>query len=119
MLIWHKELWLIDHGASLYMHHSWHEPEKQALMPFKQIKDHVLLPYAGKIDEANRTFKRMLSEEALDSIVSKIPQEWLVNEGTFSSGDDQRNAYLRFLTMRLANSDIFLNEALHAREALI
>src|SRR6476661_1896310 len=51
MLMWHKELWLIDHGASLYFHHSWQNFEEQARRPFTQVKDHVLLPQASELDK--------------------------------------------------------------------
>ena len=53
MLMWHKELWLIDHGASLYFHHSWQNFEEQAKRSFVQVKDHVLLPQASLLDEAD------------------------------------------------------------------
>ena len=57
MLMWHKELWLIDHGAALFFHHTWHNWEEQSIKPFVQIKDHVLLPQASEIDEADAFMK--------------------------------------------------------------
>ena len=54
MLMWHKELWLIDHGASLYFHHSWTNWEEQAKRSFALVKDHVLLPQATQLEEADR-----------------------------------------------------------------
>lgn len=63
MLMWHKELWLIDHGAALYFHHSWENWQKQAVNPFLRIKDHVLLPYASQLEEADNRFKQILTEE--------------------------------------------------------
>src|ERR1700712_829247 len=65
MLIWHKELWLIDHGAALYFHHSWHNWEEQALRPFVQVKDHVLLPRATELEQVDADFKAILSEELI------------------------------------------------------
>jgi polyphosphate kinase len=66
MLIWHKELWLIDHGASLYFHHSWTNWEKHAQSPFALIKD-VLLPQASMLQEADALFKTILTPETLQS----------------------------------------------------
>ena len=63
LLIWHKELWLIDHGASFYFHHSWDNWEKAALAPFTPIKDHVLLKNATKLEEVDAEFKAILNDE--------------------------------------------------------
>lgn len=78
MLIWHKELWLIDHGASLYFHHSWDNWEQQAKSPFVQVKDHVLLPWATQLDEVDAAFRATLSPERIRAIVSLVPDDWLV-----------------------------------------
>src|ERR1700754_4011296 len=72
MLTWHKELWLIDHGASLYFHHSWHNWEEQAKRPFAQVKDHVLLPYASELETADAELKAILTPELIRSIVNLI-----------------------------------------------
>ena len=117
MLIWHKELWLIDHGAALYFHHSWHNWEEQAKRPFVQIKDHVLLPLATELDTVDSEFRPILTQQRIRSIVNLIPDEWLIDE--FESTEEHREAYVQFLLMRLANSNIFINEAKHARESLI
>jgi len=118
MLIWHKELWLIDHGASLYFHHTWENWEAQALKPFILIKDHVLLPYATDIQEVDSRFRALLSTERIKEIVALIPDEWL-EEGVFYNHEDHRNAYVQFLERRLNHTEIFVNEARHAREILI
>lgn len=119
MLVWHKELWLIDHGASLYFHHSWQNWEEQAKRPFALIKDHVLLPWAAELDEVNTAFKPLLTPALIDDIVSLIPEEWLGVESPFNSPEEHRAAYAHFLNVRIANSEIFVNEAKHARESLI
>lgn len=75
MLTWHKELWLIDHGASLYFHHAWKDFDAQALRPFAQIKDHVLLKQAAQINEADNFSKKILTPQLLESIVSLVPEE--------------------------------------------
>ncbi|MDW5289254.1 HipA family kinase [Formosa sp. PL04] len=115
MLIWHKELWLIDHGACLYFHHSWNNWEQAAKSPFKLIKDHVLLPQASKTKEIDTKFKALLTPEILKNIVATIPDEWLQWEGLEESPDDIRDVYFNFLNTRLAHSEIFVNEIEHAR----
>ncbi|MCL6461005.1 MAG: aminotransferase class I and II [Flavobacterium micromati] len=119
MLVWHKELWLIDHGACLYFHHSWTNWEKHAQSPFALIKDHVLLPKASALKEVDSEFKAILSITVLQSIVNLIPQEWLVWEDSDDTPEMIREVYLQFLLMRLNHSEIFINEAQNARKTLI
>ena len=119
MLIWNKEVWLIDHGAALYFHHSWIHWEKSAKTAFPFIKDHVLLPQASLLAEADHKLKQLLSPEVLQEIVNLIPTEWLTWEGTPETPEEIRNVYYKFLTTRLNHSHLFLKEAQHAREALI
>ena len=115
MLIWHKELWLIDHGACLYFHHSWNNWEQHAKSPFALIKDHVLLPQASLLKEVDTEFKTLLTNEKLEEIVNTIPEEWLVWEDTDETPEALRNVYLQFLQTRLNNSEIFVNQAQNAR----
>ena len=117
MLVWHKELWLIDHGAALYFHHSWHNWEQQAARPFIQVKDHVLLPEASRLNTVDKKFKTLLTDELIRSVVSLIPVEWLTGE--FDSPEEHRDAYARFLIVRIANSSTFVNEADNARQNTI
>lgn len=119
MLIWYKELWLIDFGASLYFHHSWNNWKEQAAKPFLLVKDHVLLPQASQLDEVNGEFKAILSKELIQNIVSLIPDEWLEDEPAFQSINEHRQAYIEFLETRIAHSEIFVKEAKNAREAII
>ncbi len=119
MLMWHKELWLIDHGASFYFHHSGQDPEEQARRPFLQVKDHVLLPFASALEEAGELFRPLLSPERIRSIVSLIPEEWLTDNSPFESAEEQRQIYITFLETRLAHTETFIKEAGHARKALI
>lgn len=118
MLVWHKELWLIDHGASLYFHHSWNNWEQQAEKPFTLIKDHVLLRKATEIEEADRLFRAMISPELIDHIVAAIPDDWL-KDAPFEHIEEHRDAYSRFLKKRVAHSSVIVNEVNHARQALI
>lgn len=115
MLMWHKELWLIDHGAALYFHHSWDNWQEQAVRPFAQVKDHVLLPSAGELDEVDAAFKAILTEEKITEIVNLVPDEWLEDEQLTAA--EKRDVYIQFLTMRLAASSVFIEEAKHARES--
>ncbi|HJD76402.1 MAG TPA: aminotransferase class I and II, partial [Bacteroides reticulotermitis] len=119
MLMWHKELWLIDQGASLYFHHSWENWEKHALSPFTYIKDHVLLPYADKLNEVDIEFKKILTPEKIGEIVSLLPDEWLNWGGEKETPQDIRQTYFNFLSERLKHSYLFTKEIQHAREALI
>ncbi|WP_181307610.1 HipA family kinase [Rufibacter sp. XAAS-G3-1] len=119
LLMWHKELWLIDHGAAFYFHHSWNNWQEQAKRPFVQIKDHVLLPQASELAAVNTAFKAMLTPEKIQSIVSLIPDDWLTGDAPFATPEEHRQAYAQFLETRLAHTEIFVNEAQHARKALI
>ncbi|MDR6782109.1 hypothetical protein ABIE26_001402 [Pedobacter africanus] len=118
MLIWHKELWLIDHGASLYFHHSWQNWEEQALRPFVLIKDHVMLSRAEELEAVDREFRTLLSPELIRSIVALIPEEWLKDDA-FETTQAHRKAYEQFLITRTAHSEIFVKEAQNARKVLI
>lgn len=118
MLDWHNELWLIDHGAALYFHHSWHNWEEHSTKPFIQVKDHVLLPLANDIGKADEELKKIITPEKINSIVALIPDVWLQNE---EEGDPmaKREVYQKFLINRINHSGIFVKEAKHARESLI
>lgn len=118
MLFWHKELWLIDHGASLYFHHSWQNWEEQAVRPFALVKDHVLLPQASELRLADEQLRSILTPGLIDTILKLIPDEWL-NDDVFTSSEAQRNAYSRFLNDRIAASANFVKAAEDARKTLI
>lgn len=119
MLLWHKELWLIDHGAALYFHHSWNNWREQAVKPFAYAKDHVLLPQATMLTEVNERFRTILSPHLIQSIVSLIPDGWLTGDAPFASKAEHRQAYAQFLDTRIAHSEIFVNEAQHAAKGSI
>ncbi|MCR5862377.1 aminotransferase class I and II [Flavobacterium sp. J372] len=119
MLLWHQELWLIDHGACLYFHHSFDDPIGHAKTPFALIKDHVLLPRAAKLQEVDAEYKALLTEEKIRAIVNLIPDDWLHWEELDKSPEAIRDVYVQFLMTRLQNSDIFTKQAINAREAHI
>jgi hypothetical protein len=87
--------------------------------PFTPIKDHVLLPVASYIAEADTLLRRRLTPALLQDIVNMIPDAWLDNAPLFAGPDEHRAAYLAYLLDRLAASHIFVEEALHARAQLI
>lgn len=118
MLFWHRELWLIDHGASLYFHHSWQNWEEQAIRPFALVKDHVLLPQASELEKADAELRTLFTPEIIDMVLALIPDEWL-DERLFQNSEAQRKAYAYFLNTRIANSEIFVKEAQNARKTLI
>lgn len=119
MLMWKRDLWLIDHGASLYFHHAWQNFEAQAIKPFVQVKDHVLLPQASQMEKADEKFRALLNEEIFAAIASLIPQEWLKEDGSDESADEKKMIYQKFLTTRLNASEVFVKEAINARQAII
>ncbi len=119
MLTWHKELWLIDHGATFYFHHAWENVEEQAQKPFTHVKDHVLLPQATELDAVDAAFRSILSGDRIQAIIALIPDEWLMDDASFASVTEHRQAYIQFLETRLAHTEIFIKEAQYARNALI
>lgn len=116
LLMWHKELWLIDHGAALYFHHSWDNWQEAAAKPFVQVKDHVLLPWAAELEEADAAARQLLSDDRIRDIVSLVPDEWLTAD---TSPAAARKVYEQFLLERMTHSSVFVKEAQHARAALI
>ena len=118
LLMWRKELWLIDHGASLYFHHTWSNWEEQSFKPFVQIKNHVLLQWASELDKVNESFCSILTKDKVASIISLVPDEWLISESAPDAGEN-RKVYKQFLLNRISHSHIFVKEAQHARQALI
>jgi len=119
MLMWKKELWLIDHGAALYFHHSGGNWQEQAKRPFVQIKDHVLLPLASELEEVDSSFRVILTGEKIHAIVALIPNEWLTENTFDATAEQMRHIYEQFLMNRIQSSSIFVKEAQHARTALI
>ena len=119
MLIWHKELWLIDHGATFYFHHSWDNWEKASVSAFPYIKDHVLLPQASLVEEINDEMIALLTDEKLQEITNLIPTEWLDWEGSIMKPEEIREVYFQFLVQRRNNSNNFVKQIQDAREILV
>ncbi len=111
MLWWKHELWLIDHGASLFIHHNWDGWDRNNQKSFPQVGKHVMLHQATDLDKVNALFRSVLTADKIRAIVTMIPDEWLVNETHFSSPAENRKAYADFLIDRLDHSDKFVKEA--------
>jgi hypothetical protein len=119
MLSWNRQLWLIDHGASLYFHHTWENWKEYAVKPFVQVKDHVLLPWAKEIKKAGEGFREVLTNEKIRSIVNLLPEEWLANGAFRESPDEVKEIYSAFLETRVANAQIFEKEAQNAGRSFV
>jgi hypothetical protein len=111
MLLWHRKLRLIDHGAALYMHHDWDTALARARDPFPRIRDHVLLSRTSRIAEVDAELAARLTPEFLADLVDTIPADWLTDAG----GEARRADYLSYLTQRLAARRAFVTEAVNAR----
>lgn len=118
MMIRNKELWLIDHGSCLYFHYNWEGWEKKATAPFHYIKDHVLLPQATELEEANRLCRELIDEEKIREIVQLIPDDWLHWESHTETPAELREIYCSFLIQRLNYSPQFIKEAQDAKTRL-
>jgi hypothetical protein len=99
----------------LYFHHSWQDWEALATQAFPMIRNHVFYYRAEKMDEASAFGAAVLNDALLESIVALIPDEWLLIDAPFSSTEQHRAAYLKFLSLRLAYSKHFNQKALHGR----
>ena len=119
MLFWHKRLYLIDHGASLYFHHTGANYLDRSRNPFPSIKDHVLLPVASQLAAADEMLKPRLTPRVLQDIIASIPSDWLGDDPLFGSHEEHRAAYIAYLQDRLASSHIFVEEAQNARARLV
>ncbi|MEP7300574.1 MAG: HipA family kinase [Caldimonas sp.] len=117
MLVWHGRLWLIDHGAALYFHHDWRDVLARSASPFSLVKDHVLLPLASRLADADAELVARLDEPTLAGIVSLVPDSWLGDEPSFTSAAAHRDAYFQYLRRRIAAPRAFVTEAVRARDA--
>ena len=115
MLMWHRKLWLIDHGASLYFHHAWTDMDQRSKDPFTLIKHHILLPFASAIEDADKTMTAAIDEEVIKGIIDLVPDEWMQGDSPFSTNAENRQAYVDYLTRRLDEPRNFVEEAMRAR----
>lgn len=119
LLLWHKRLWLIDHGAALYIHHTWTDYLAHSRSAFSLIKDHVLLPVATALPEVAARLPALLTSEVIERIVAAIPETWLTDTTPFTDQHEHRAAYVAYLSARRDAASIFVEEALRARARLV
>jgi hypothetical protein len=115
LLNWKNELWLIDHGASLYFHHNWKNFQTYLHRTFPSIKDHVLLDRAHQLEEAASDISKQLTEAQIKDIVSLIPNEWLLETSDDLNPEEKRAAYTAFICAKLEMLDALVKEAADAR----
>lgn len=115
MLMWHRRLHLIDHGAALYFHHTWKGYLERSSDRFARIREHVLLPAASGLGEADALMSGRLTREIIRETVEMIPESWLAAEPGFSGPDEHRAAYVEYLLKRLGGPRAFVEEAINAR----
>lgn len=121
LLHWHARLWLIDHGASLYFHHGWRAADRLEGSddPFTEVRQHVLLPFAGALDAAAAYLRATFDEALFRRVASQIPAEWSSRRDGFADEAEHREAYVAWLMARLAALPIILEEAKRARAELV
>lgn len=108
LLTWHGRTWLIDHGASLYIQHRWTDWPAHARQPFERVREHILLPFAGPLQDADDRLTAVLDRPALTAIVERVPEAWL---------SEPRARYVEYLELRLAEPRPFVEDADRARAA--
>jgi hypothetical protein len=109
MLVWHGDVWLIDHGASLYFHHAWASAAKLISRPY-DTEDHALAPFAKRLPEADRELAPMITEDLLREVTGLIPERWLAGEPGFADAEAVRAAYVEQLLARVAAPRAWLPE---------
>ena len=115
LLNWNSELWLIDHGASLYFHHNWKTWETHLDRTFPNVKEHVLLERANDLELVSIEIKEKLTEDKLTEIVSLIPEDWLQEESNILGPSEMRAAYIAFLVSKVNKIDLLVKEALNGK----
>lgn len=115
MLMWHRRLWLIDHGAALYFHHTWTDMDQRSKDPFRLINQHILLPFANAIEAADEAMTKSITQDIINSVVNLVPDEWMDDHAPFSTPAENRQAYVDYLTRRLEAPRNFVEEAIRVR----
>jgi hypothetical protein len=119
LLVWHRKLYPIDHGAALFFHHDWPSREKKISSPFVEIEQHILLPWASDMQKAATVAHERLTKELLEDIVGQVPDAWFENIPGQLSAAERRAGYLDFFTRRLEASAIFEEEAIRAHSRVV
>ena len=119
LLMWHRKLWLIDHGAALYFHHSWTDMDQRARDPFALIKQHILLPFASSLEAADSVMTAAITDDAIREVVELAPDDWMVGNSPFQKTAENRNAYVDYLLRRIDEPRYFFEEAMRARSVQV
>jgi len=117
LLVWHRRLWLIDHGAALYHHHSRDGLAGRSRDPFPRVREHVLLPAAAALAEVDADLASRLAPEVVAAVLDLIPDAWLAGDPAGGDADGRRAAYLDYLLDRRSPPRAFVEEAIRARSA--
>jgi hypothetical protein len=115
LLMWHRKLWLIDHGAALFFHHSWTNMEEREKRPFHLINEHILLPVAEDIQAVDESMAALITEDEIKRIVNLVPDDWMEDHAPFATIAENRQAYVAYLTRRLEAPRYFVEEIIRAR----
>ncbi len=115
LLSWNNELWVIDNGASLYFHHNWNTWKDHLERTFPFVKDHVMLRQATALSQAAQEIREAIGPEVLREIVSKVPEDWLINDSDSMGPHEMREAYIQFITTKISMMDLLVKEAEDAR----
>ena len=115
MLVWHGRLHLIDHGAALYFHHAWDGHLARSRTRFPQIREHVLLPAAGALAEADAALGARVTPALVETVLALVPDVWLAGGSPFADAGAHRAAYAEYFASRLAAPRDFVEEASDAR----
>lgn len=120
LLVWHRDLWMIDHGATLIFHHHWDDGTlERARAPYRQLGEHVLLQWAEAVGEVDTDLAARLTAVALDRILAMIPETWLAGEPRFRNAEEHRAAYRDVLLRRLEAPRTWVEDAVRARTPLV
>lgn len=115
MLMWHRKLWLIDHGAALFFHHSWTNMEDREKRPFHMINEHILLPIADSIAAVDESMTALITQDEIKRIVDLVPDDWMDHHAPFATIAENRQAYVDYLTRRLEAPRYFVEEIIRGR----
>jgi hypothetical protein len=119
LLMWHRKLWLIDHGAALYFHHGWSDMGQRSKDPFPLVKEHILLGAASALENADQEMTSKITEEAIRTIVELVPDEWMDSGSPFNGLPEMKAAYVEYLLRRLDQPRYFVEEAMRARSVQV
>lgn len=117
LLVWHGRTWLIDHGASFYVHHGW-SPDtalSSSNDSFSEVATHVLVPFASEVEAAAEHMRRVLTPDCIQAITAQIPEDWLDERDGFADLTDHRAAYAKLLGGRVEALPLLVQEVKRAR----